>query len=129
MSLQSAPTIGDPILLERLASNLLDNALRYNAPGGDVWLATSTVNGLAVLTVANTGPVIAPSAVDGLFEPFRRLHERTSGHGFGLGLAIIASIAAVHGGSVSAQPRPDGGLQVAVELPHPGDRYPRPIAD
>jgi signal transduction histidine kinase len=119
VSLRPAPTTGDPILLERLAGNLLDNAVRYNTPGGNVWLATSTVNGLAVLTVANTGPVIAPVAVDGLFEPFRRLHERTGGDGFGLGLAIIASIAAVHGGSVSAQPRPDGGLQVTVRLPAP----------
>jgi len=117
VSLQPAPTTGDPILLERLAANLLDNAVRYNTPGGDVWLATSTVNGLAVLMVANTGPVIAPSAVEGLFEPFRRLNERTGGDGFGLGLAIIASIAAVHGGSVRAQPRTYGGLQVVVELP------------
>jgi hypothetical protein len=85
VSLLSASTTGDPILLERLTGNLLHNAVRHNTPGGEVWLATSTVDGLAVLTVANTGPVIAPEAVDGLFEPFRRLRERTGGDGFAPG--------------------------------------------
>ncbi|MFC5004403.1 sensor histidine kinase, partial [Dactylosporangium cerinum] len=79
-----------------------------------------TVDGRAVLTVANTGPVIAPDAVDGLLEPFRRLHDRSDNDGFGLGLAIVASISAVHDGTVTAQPIPDGGLNVTVTLPKAG---------
>jgi signal transduction histidine kinase len=78
------------------------------------------VDDRAVLTVANTGPLIAPDAVDGLLEPFRRLHDRSSNDGFGLGLAIVASISAVHDGTVTAQPIPDGGLSVTVTLPKAG---------
>jgi signal transduction histidine kinase len=116
-SLAPAPTTGDPILLERLAANLLDNAARYNVAEGSIWVTTSTVDSRAVLTVDNTGPVVAPEAVGGLFEPFRRLHDRTGDGGFGLGLAIVASIAAAHGGRASAGARPGGGLTVTVSLP------------
>jgi signal transduction histidine kinase len=116
-SLQPAATMGDPLLLERLVINLVDNALRYNVPSGTIRLTTCTVDDRVVLTVANTGPVIAPDAVDGLLEPFRRLHDRSDNDGFGLGLAIVASISAVHGGTVTAQPLPGGGLNVTVTLP------------
>jgi signal transduction histidine kinase len=95
----------------------VDNAVRYNAPGGDVWISTATVDSRAVLTVGNTGPVVAADAVGHLFEPFRRLRERTGDDGFGLGLAIVASIAAAHGGDAMAVPRPGGGLSVTVSLP------------
>ncbi|MGW4947977.1 sensor histidine kinase [Actinoplanes sp. NPDC004185] len=116
-SLAPAPTSGDPILLEHLAANLVDNAVRYNVPGGAVWVSTASADGRAVLTVDNTGPVIAPEAVETLFEPFRRLRERTGDGGFGLGLAIVASIAGAHGGEAVAGARPGGGLSVTVSLP------------
>jgi signal transduction histidine kinase len=115
-SLASAPTSGDPILLEHLAANLVDNAVRYNVPGGAVWIRTATVGTGVVLTVDNTGPIVAPEAVGRLFEPFRRLRERTGDGGFGLGLAIVASIAAAHGGGAKASARPEGGLSVTVTL-------------
>jgi signal transduction histidine kinase len=116
-SLEPAVTSGDPVLLERMAANLVDNALRYNTPGGDLWLTTSTVNGQATLAVANTGPVIAPPALGLLFEPFQRLNGRTASDGFGLGLAIVASITTAHHGTLTAEPRPDGGLTVTVTMP------------
>jgi signal transduction histidine kinase len=116
-SLAPAPTRGDPILLEHLAANLVDNAVRYNVPGGAVWISTATVDDRVVLTVDNTGPVVAPEAVGKLFEPFRRLRERTGDGGFGLGLAIVASIATAHGGDAVAGARPGGGLSVTVSLP------------
>jgi signal transduction histidine kinase len=116
-SLAPAPTSGDPILLEHLAANLVDNAVRYNVPGGAVWIGTATVDSRAVLTVDNTGPVVAPEAVGQLFEPFRRLRERTGDGGFGLGLAIVASIAVAHGGDAIADARPEGGLNVTISLP------------
>jgi signal transduction histidine kinase len=81
---------------------------------------------VARLTVENTGPLIAPFEVDGLFEPFRRLasSERITeaGHammsrGAGLGLSIVRSVATAHGGGVQAQARPEGGLMVTVTLP------------
>jgi signal transduction histidine kinase len=116
-SLRPALTAGDPVLLERLLANLVDNAVRYNVPGGDVWVATSIVDGRPTAVVANTGPVIPPDAVGGLFEPFHRLHDRTTSDGFGLGLAIVASIAAMHHGTVTARPRPGGGLRIVLTMP------------
>jgi signal transduction histidine kinase len=115
-ALEPARVVGDPVLLERLVANLVDNAVRYNVAGGSVWLSSSSMDGSAVLRVENTGTPIPPEAVEGLFEPFRRLHDR-SGTGYGLGLAIVRSIAAVHGGTVVAQARADGGLAVTVDLP------------
>ena len=116
-SLAPAPTSGDPILLERLAANLVDNAVRYNVPGGAVWVSTAAVDDRVLLTVDNTGPSVAPAAVGKLFEPFRRLRDRPGDGGFGLGLAIVASIAAAHGGDAVAGARPEGGLSVTVSLP------------
>jgi signal transduction histidine kinase len=117
LDLRPAPLSGDPVLLERLAANLIDNALRYNFPGGTIWVTTATRGGNATLTVANTGPVIDPAAIDGLFQPFRRLENRTSRDGFGLGLAIVASIAVVHRGMITANPRAAGGLDLTVAIP------------
>ena len=54
--------------------------------------------------MANTGPVISPADADRIFQPFQRLNDRTSHDGFGLGLAIVASIAAIHGGTATARP-------------------------
>jgi signal transduction histidine kinase len=119
-SLEPARTSGDPVLLERLVANLVDNAVRHDVPGGDLWLTTATADEQAVLVVANTGPVIRRGDLGALFEPFERLQSRTTGDGFGLGLPIVASITAVHSGTVTAEPRPDGGLTVTVALPRPG---------
>jgi signal transduction histidine kinase len=69
------------------------------------------------LTVANTGEVINPADTDRIFEPFQRLDNRTSHDGFGLGLAIVASIASIHDGTATAQPRDNGGLSVTVTIP------------
>ncbi|MCC5580274.1 HAMP domain-containing histidine kinase [Microtetraspora sp. AC03309] len=117
VSLRPVATSGDPVLLERLVANLVDNALRYNVPGGDVWLATSASNGRVTLSVTNTGPVVPADRVDALFEPFQRLHDRTTSDGFGLGLAIVSSIAAVHDGAITAAARPAGGLCVTLTIP------------
>jgi signal transduction histidine kinase len=120
-SLQPAVISGDPVLAERLIANLVDNAARYNLPAGDIWISTRTTAGGSQLTVANTGPVISPADAGRIFEPFQRLSDRTSHDGFGLGLAIVASIAAVHGGTATACPRDDGGLSVTVTMPSAGD--------
>jgi signal transduction histidine kinase len=118
--LEPALVSGDPVLAERLIANLVDNAIRYNRADGDIWLSTRTVAGSSQLTVANTGPAITPAEAGRLFRPFQRLHDRTSPDGFGLGLAIVASIAAIHGGTVTARPRDGGGLSVTVTIPSAG---------
>src|SRR4029077_16592159 len=101
-----------PVLAERLIANLVDNAARYNTADGDIWISTRTVAGSSELTVANTGPVVSPADADRIFQPFQRLDDRTSSDGSGLGLTIVASIAAIHGGLATARPRNNGGLSV-----------------
>ena len=119
-SLEPAVISGDLVLAERLIANLVNNAIRYNDAAGDVWISTRTTAGSSQLTVANTGPVISPADAGRIFQPFQRLSDRTSHDGFGLGLAIVASIAAIHGGTVTACPRDDGGLSVTVAIPSSG---------
>ncbi|MFG2358262.1 sensor histidine kinase [Streptomyces sp. NPDC048521] len=111
---------GNGVLLERIALNLVQNAVRYNvAEGGWVEVDTEVEHGQAVLTVSNTGPVVPAYEIDNLFEPFRRLRtERTgSDKGVGLGLSIVRSVARAHGGHIVAQPREGGGLVMRVTLP------------
>ena len=115
--LEPAVISGDPVLAERLIANLVDNAVRYNLPAGEIWIRTGAIAGSIQLIVANTGTVISPADVGRIFHPFERLSDRTSKDGFGLGLAIVASIAAIHGGTVTARPRDDGGLSVTVTIP------------
>ncbi|GAB2801129.1 HAMP domain-containing sensor histidine kinase [Streptomyces chlorus] len=111
---------GNGVLLERIALNLVQNAVRYNvAERGWVEVTTDVEHGQAVLVVSNTGPVVPAYEVDNLFEPFRRLRtERTgSDKGVGLGLSIVRSVARAHGGHIYAQPREGGGLVMRVTLP------------
>ncbi|MFI2300889.1 sensor histidine kinase [Actinacidiphila glaucinigra] len=114
----AAPLHGDPTLLEQLARNLVDNAIRSNRHGGAVHVTTCSTPEAAVLTVTNTGPTIGPHEVPTLFQPFRRLTDRVgSARGSGLGLSIVQAIAHTHGGEAGATPRPEGGLTVTVTLP------------
>ena len=116
-TLEPAVISGDPVLAERLITNLVDNAARYNIAAGEIWISTGATAGSSQLIVVNTGPVISPTDADRVFQPFQRLNDRTSHDGFGLGLAIVASIAAIHGGSATAHPRDSGGLSVTVTIP------------
>ena len=112
--LRPAPVSGNRVLLERLAANLVQNAVRHNVGGGWVEVAT----GGASLTVRNGGPPIPPEQVEGLFEPFRRLapDRVDGGRGHGLGLSIVQAVATAHGGTVKAEALAGGGLSVTVDL-------------
>ena len=113
-----APVLGDAGLLERLAGNLVENAVRHNVDGGWVRIDTGIVQGRARLEVSSSGPVVPSEQVAGLFEPFRRHGTaRTSRRGAGLGLAIVRAVAQAHGGTAVASARPEGGLIVTVDLP------------
>jgi signal transduction histidine kinase len=117
-ALQPAPTCGDLVLLDRLVANLVDNAVRHNAVGGWIQVATGTRDRQAYLTVTNGGPVIGEEVTPLLFEPFRRLDgPAASGAGTGLGLSIVRSVTTAHHGTVTARSRPAGGLDVSVLLP------------
>jgi len=111
--------LGDPDLIERLAVNLIDNAVRHNTAGGTVQLTTGQQDGRAVISVANTGPVIPPAEVTRLFRPFERLAtpRASNGNGHGLGLSIIAAIADAHDATITAHAQPEGGLRIRVSFP------------
>jgi signal transduction histidine kinase len=114
-----APAHGDPVLLERVAGNLLENAVRHNIVGGWVEVCTAATATTAELRVASSGPEIPGDRVAELFEPFRRGPvERTGAvRGSGLGLSIVRAVVSAHGGTVAAEPVPGGGLSVTVLLP------------
>jgi signal transduction histidine kinase len=117
--LEPAPVAGDPALIARLMANLVDNAVHYNQAGGRVEVRTSAVNGHALLSVANTGPIVRQEEAERMFEPFQRLGggraARADGH-HGLGLSIVRAIATAHDATVAAAPQPGGGLAVTVSF-------------
>ncbi len=130
--LDPALAAGDERLVERLISNLVDNALKHNQRNGWVTVSTGMQQGAARVEVVNTGPSIAPEDIPGLLEPFRRLNgdpsaapdQREDGgpepvacRGLGLGLSIVDAIANAHGARLCAAPRPGGGLVVLVSFP------------
>jgi signal transduction histidine kinase len=119
-TLEQAPAAGDPALVRRLAANLIDNAIAHNLNGGRITVRTTTDDGGAILSVANSGARIAPDEVDLLFEPFHRRAESraadTDGH-HGLGLSIVRAIADAHGATLTAQAPANGGLAITVRFP------------
>jgi signal transduction histidine kinase len=119
--LAPAPADGDPHLVERLVTNLVDNALRHNVAQGRLDVSTHTSAGHAVLVVTNTGPHVPADAIDRVFQPFRRLEaDRTNqGDGLGIGLSIVLAIAEAHDATLVTRPRPEGGLRIEVTFPHP----------
>jgi signal transduction histidine kinase len=115
-ALGPAPAAGDPSLAEILVSNLLENAIRHNIPGGHIQITTSAHDDQATLTMGNTGPHVPADQARRLLDPFQRL-DRRGGHnheGLGLGLSIVAAIADAHDATLSVHPRPSGGLAVEV---------------
>ncbi len=117
-ALSAAPATGDPALAESLVENLAGNAIRHNVDGGRVDISTAITDGLAVLPVGNTGPLIPPDETDRLFQPFQRLGTQRIRHasGPGLGLAIVSAIVSVHGAALTASARPEGGLDITVSF-------------
>jgi signal transduction histidine kinase len=110
---------GDPELLERMAFNLVDNALTHNVRGGWADVRTSAFGDTAKLQVGNGGPVMPPEVIPVLFEPFRRHGTDRTGarRRNGLGLSIVSAIAKAHAGVVRAEPGVAGGLEIVVTLP------------
>jgi signal transduction histidine kinase len=126
LNVQSAVTLqGDFELLYRALDNILRNAIRY-APGGSsitVGLRKHTNLPQATVTIADRGPGLPTEDIVAIFEPFYRSAQnsehiqRNADQGYGLGLAITRSIVHSHGGTVVAQNRPEGGLEMHVTFP------------
>jgi signal transduction histidine kinase len=120
-ALEPALAGGDRVLLERMIANLVENAVRHNTPGGWIGLRTIQRGDSAVFEVANTGPDIPAEQIPTLFEPFARATQRlNSSDGVGLGLSIASTIAHAHNATISARPRPGGGLEMSVTISCPG---------
>ncbi len=130
--LDDASITGDEAMLERLVANLIENAVRYNRPGGWVSARTGLRDGRPTLEVENAGPVVAADQVESLVKPFvrgtgngrvtenGRAAENGNGSarevkpGLGLGLSIVQAIAEAHDAELTTIARPEGGLRVAV---------------
>ncbi|MEO3873922.1 ATP-binding protein [Nonomuraea sp. B12E4] len=112
-------TRGSRTLLSRMVDNVIDNAVRHNRPGGWIQVAATAADGTALLVVETGGDALDQEQVALLARPFQRLGpDRThSGDGSGLGLTIVAAVAAAHGGALDLSARPAGGLRVAITLP------------
>ena len=110
---------GDEELLRRLVVNLLDNAIRYTPPRGQVKASLSARGGELRIQVSDTGAGIPKDAVPHVFDRFYRADEARSRQdgGFGLGLAIVKWIAESHQGGVDLDSRPGQGTTFTVTLP------------
>lgn len=115
----AVPCVGDPRLLQRAITNLLENAVRYTPTGGEVSVAWGAEGGQWRLTIADNGPGIAPEDLPHLFAPFYRgeaSRNRATG-GAGLGLAIAQRIIRAHGGALTAANAPHGGAVFTATAP------------
>jgi signal transduction histidine kinase len=108
--------LGDDELVSQALVNLLENAIRYTAPGSSIRVTLGRGHGRAVLTVTDDGPGIPAGQRDVLTQRFTRGDRSRASSGYGLGLNLARAVAEVHGGHLSlADARP--GLQVDIEIP------------
>jgi two-component system sensor histidine kinase CpxA len=113
--------MGNATLLRSAVENVVRNAIRYTKEGTnvDIMLTNDDRANTALLTIDDSGPGVPPDAVDKIFRPFYRIDDargRQTG-GVGLGLAITERSVLLHGGTVRALNRPEGGLRVEIRLP------------
>jgi signal transduction histidine kinase len=118
-TLGHAQVSGDPTLLAQLVENLIDNAIAYNRPGGELAVVVATGEGWATLAVENDGPELNDADIARLTEPFARGAQGAAPDqpGLGLGLALVDSIATAHSGSIELAARLAGGMRAVVRLP------------
>jgi len=110
----------DPVLLEQVLLNLLDNALKFSPPGSKIELEGWAEGGRALLTVSDQGPGFAPGEEQRVFEKLYRGSCSAKAPGAGLGLAICRGIIQAHGGTITAASRPQGGAKITLTLPIEG---------
>jgi signal transduction histidine kinase len=111
---------GSATLLRRMIENVIENAVRHNQHGGAIELTVALVDGRrAEVVIDSTGRLLDQDAVTPLVQPFKRLSQDRTGsqHGHGLGLSIVAAVAAAHDGRVDLRARAEGGLRVQITLP------------
>jgi two-component system sensor histidine kinase KdpD len=111
----------DAVLMERVFSNLLENAVKYTPPGSVIEISARVAGGEVEVDVCDNGPGLPPGREQAIFEKFTRGKEESNIVGVGLGLAIVRAVVVAHGGNIRAYNRPQGGACFAITLPvgHP----------
>lgn len=117
----------DPVLMERVVGNLLENAAKYAPPGSPIDLLVARRGDTVEIAVADRGPGIPPAEREHIFERFYRADPTRAVKGVGLGLAISRSFVEAHGGRIQAKEAPGGGACFVVALPLPAFAAPRAI--
>jgi signal transduction histidine kinase len=118
--LAAVEVAGSATLLGRMIENVIDNAVHYTEPGGSIELTLALAGGQqARVTIDSSGQMFDQYAVAQLAQPFKRLSQDRIGsqNGHGLGLSIVAAVAAAHDGSLDLRARAEGGLRVQITLP------------
>jgi signal transduction histidine kinase len=116
--LNPAPVAGDEQLIRVLVSNVVENAIHHNQPGGAIDVEVGNHQGGSRLTISNTGRPVAAEETDRLLQPFQRLDGDRSCHdGLGLGLSIVAAVATAHDATLALAARPGGGLSITLAFP------------
>jgi two-component system sensor histidine kinase BaeS len=108
---------GDPDRLHQAVGNLLSNAARYCRPGDAVAVTVTASGGEAVVTVADTGPGIAPNDLERVFRRLWRGSADRDGAGTGIGLAVVRELVVAQGGTVSATSDGHSGAVFTIRLP------------
>jgi heavy metal sensor kinase len=109
--------LGDTQMIQRMLSNLLDNAIKYTPPGGSVRVSVSENDGQVVVSIKDTGIGISPRDLPHIFERFYRGDESRSQSGIGLGLSLARAIARSHGGDIATASTPNQGSTFTITLP------------
>ena len=107
----------DPILMQRVIVNLLDNAVKFTPSGSTITISAAAANNEMTIVVEDNGPGLPPGQKTKIFDKFVRGETESNKPGIGLGLAICKAIVEAHGGKISAENRVDGGVRFTVTLP------------
>jgi signal transduction histidine kinase len=97
---REVPVVGDRDLIFDAIANLVDNAIKHGRTGGDVVVATETVDGQPVISIADDGPGIPADQREHVFKRFYRLEQSRYTPGNGLGLSLVAAVARLHGARI-----------------------------
>lgn len=120
---EALEVMGDPAHLRQAVSNLLSNALHHTPGGTSIEVACRRQGTVAVLSVRDHGPGLSAEALSHVFDRFWQGDKARVGSGSGLGLSIVAAIAAEHGGAAHAANAPGGGAEFSIGLPALGSQY------